>query len=142
MAQLRKPMVERTRRLSGRMLAFLLGAEDDTLREFAKASKSGRAAKTLIKQGPLRITLIALTRGTVLPSHQVAGPVSIQTVRGSLEVAAGKRKVEVPEGSLLALAPSVAHTAKALRDCTMLITVVMPHALPDLGGQPISNAVR
>lgn len=142
MTRPRKPMVERTRRLSGRMLAFLLGAEGDTLRAFAAASKSGHAAKTLIKQGPLRITLVALTRETILPSHQVAGPVSIQTLRGSLEVAAGKKKVEVPEGGLLTLAPSVAHTAKALRDCTMLITVVMPNALPDLGGQPIGRAGR
>ncbi|HXH62843.1 MAG TPA: hypothetical protein VNG95_01600 [Gemmatimonadales bacterium] len=140
MAQLRKPMVERTRRLSGRMLAFLLGAEDDTLREFAKAAKSGHAAKTLIKQGPLRITLISLTRGSVLPSHQVAGPVSIQVLRGSLEIVAGKKKVEVAEGSLLALAPNLAHTAKALRDCTMLITVVMPNALPGLGGAPSDSA--
>ena len=80
MAQPRKPMVERTR----------------TLREFAESSKSGHAAKTLIKQGPLRITMIALKQGTVLPTHQVAGPVSIQTVRGSLEVVAGNTKVEVP----------------------------------------------
>jgi quercetin dioxygenase-like cupin family protein len=124
------------------MLAFLLNAEDDTLREFAQSSKGGHAAKTLIKQGPLRITLVALKRGTVLPSHQVAGPVSIQTVRGSLEVVAGDKKVEVPQGGLLALAPSVAHTARALRDCAILITVVMPNALPELGGHPIGSAVR
>lgn len=142
MAQLRKPMVERTRRLSGKMLAFLLGAEDDTLREFAKAAKSGHAAKTLLKQGPLRITLIALTQGSVLPSHQVAGPVSIQVLRGSLEIVVGKKKLAISEGGLLALAPNTAHTAKALRDCTMLITVVMPDALPDLGGQPSVRPVR
>ena len=76
---------------------------------------------------------MALKRGTILPTHQVAGPISIQTVRGSLEVVAGEKKVEVPR---------VVHTAKALRDCMILITVVMPNALPDLGGQPIDSAVR
>jgi hypothetical protein len=34
----------------------MLRAEDDTMREFAEDSKTGRAAKTLVKEGPLRIT--------------------------------------------------------------------------------------
>lgn len=72
----RKSAVRRVRRLAGKRLTFMLGAEDDTLAEFAAGSKTGRAGKTLIKEGALRITLVALKKGTVLPSHQVAGPVS------------------------------------------------------------------
>jgi hypothetical protein len=43
--------VLRTRRLSGKVLTFMLGAEDDTLRDFAEDSKTGRAGKTLVKEG-------------------------------------------------------------------------------------------
>jgi|KBSSwiStaDraftv2_1062776.scaffolds.fasta_scaffold29160_2 hypothetical protein len=42
---------------------FMLGAEDDTLSEFAEDSKAGRADKTLVKEGSLRITLVAFEEG-------------------------------------------------------------------------------
>lgn len=52
----------------------MLAAEDDSLRQFAEESKTGRAGKTLVKDGPLRITLVALKKGTELPSHHVEEP--------------------------------------------------------------------
>jgi len=70
----KKSSVLRARRLSGKVLTFLLGAEDDALREFADDSKTGRAGKTLVKEDSLRITFVALKKGTVLPSHRVAVP--------------------------------------------------------------------
>ena len=117
--------VLRTRRLSGRILTFMLGAEDDTLREFAEDSKTGRAGKTLVKEGSLRITLVALKTGTALPFHQVAGPVSIQTIRGCLRLTTDTGDVDVPAGTLIALGPGVAHSAKAHNDCAILITFAM-----------------
>ena len=122
----RKPAVLRTRRLSGRALTFLLGAEDETLREFAAAASSGRAGKTLVKQGPLRITLVALTKGATLPAHQVAGPVSIQTIRGCLRLTTESGDLDIPAGGLIALGPGVPHTARAHDDCAILITFAMP----------------
>jgi quercetin dioxygenase-like cupin family protein len=116
--------VLRTRRLSGKILTFMR-AEDDTLREFADDSKTGRAGKTLVKEGPLRITLVALKKGTVLPSHHVAGPVSIQTIRGCLRLTTDKGDVDIPAGSLITLGPEVSHTAKAYDERAMLITFAM-----------------
>ena len=123
--QKKKSSVLRTRRLSGKVLTFLLGAEDDTLREFADDSKTGRAGKTLVKENSLRITLVALKKGTVLPSHQVAGPVSIQTLRGCLRLATDRGDMDLPAGTLIALESGVAHTAKAQTDCAILITFSM-----------------
>ncbi len=119
-------MVQRTRRLAGPMLTFLLHAEDDTLRAFAASAKSGRAAKTLVKQGSQRITLVALRKGTAMPQHLVAGAVSVQTIRGCLNVGTSGGEVEIPQGTLVAFGPGVAHTATALGDCSILITVSMP----------------
>lgn len=126
MAKGKKSAVLRVRRLSGKMLTFLIGAEDETLREFAATSKTGRAAETLVKQGSLRITLVALKKGTALPPHQVAGPVSIQTIRGCLRLTTDKGGVDVTAGTLIALGPRVAHTAKAHDDCSILLTFAMP----------------
>jgi quercetin dioxygenase-like cupin family protein len=123
--QKKKSSVLRTRRLSGKVLTFPLGAEDDTLREFADGSKTGRAGKTLVKEDSLRITLVALKKGTVLPSHQVAGPVSIQTIRGCLRLTTDMGDMDVLAGTLIALGPGVAHTAKAHTDCAILLTFAM-----------------
>jgi len=126
MDEQKRSSVLRTRRLSGNALAFLLETEDDTLRKLAEASKSGRAAKTLVKQGPMRITLVALKKGTTLPSHQVTGPVSIQALRGCLRLTTDQGKnIDVPLGGLITLGPRVAHTAKAHEDCAILITFAL-----------------
>jgi quercetin dioxygenase-like cupin family protein len=118
----KKSAVLRTRRLSGKLLAFLLREEDETLRQFAAASKTGRAAKTLIKQGLLRITLVALKKGTALPRHRIAGPVSIQVVRGCLRLETEDQNIDVSADSLITLDAGISHTAKAHDDCGMLIT--------------------
>ena len=118
----KKSAVLRVRRLAGKRLTFMLRAEDDTLREFAEDSKTGRAGKTLVKEGALRITLVALKKGTVLPPHQVEGPISIQTIRGCLRLTTERGDMDVPEGNLIALGPSVLHAAKAQDDCAILLT--------------------
>jgi len=122
----RKSAVLRVRRLAGRRLTFTLAAEDDTLKQFAEESKTGRAGKTLVKEGPLRITLVALKKGTTLPSHHVDCPISIQAIRGCLRLTTEKGDLEVSVGSLIALSPGVVHTAKAHEDCAILLTFAMP----------------
>jgi quercetin dioxygenase-like cupin family protein len=122
----KKSAVLRVRRLAGKRLTFILRAEDETLREFAQDSKTGRAAKTLVKEGPLRITLVALKKGTALPSHHVEGPISIQTIRGCLILTTDRGDMDVPEGNLITLGPGVVHAAKAQEDCAILLTFAMP----------------
>ncbi|MDE3090648.1 MAG: cupin domain-containing protein [Chloroflexota bacterium] len=121
----KKSMVERTRRLSGKVLPFILSAEDDTLRERAASSKDGRAAKTLVKQGPLSIVLVALRKGAAFKSHQVTGPVTIQSLRGCVSVKTDTREIEVPAGTLVSLGAGVTHDARAQDDCAILLTVVL-----------------
>lgn len=122
----RAPSYLRTHRLRGKVLTFLLGGEESGLQERAASSKSGRAAKTLVKEGPIRITLVALTKGTALQSHEVAGPLSIQSLRGCLRVTTEGGDADVPPGGLVALESGLAHAATAVDDCTLLITVAMP----------------
>ena len=45
------PSYLRTHRLRGKVMQFALGAEDAELRERAASSQTGRAAKTLAKEG-------------------------------------------------------------------------------------------
>lgn len=115
----------KTHTLSGAALSFSLPSEDAALRERASTASSGRAAKTLVKEGPLRVTLIALRRGAALGAHQVEGVVSVQVLRGRARVSAGGTLVDLPSSGLLVLDQEVAHTAEALADCALLVTVAM-----------------
>lgn len=124
-AKQKVPVYLRTHRLRGKVLRFTLGAEDDMLREQAASSRSGRAAKTLIKQGPFRVTLVAMRKGTALQEHQVAGPLSIQAIRGCLRVTTSQGDIDVPPGGLVGLESGVVHSATAVDDCAILVTLVM-----------------
>ena len=115
----------RTHEIRGQLLRFRLPAEESRLREEAAASKTGRAGKTLAKEGPLRITQVALRKGTPLQSHQVAGAVSIQIRRGRLRLTTASGAVDLVSGELVALDAGVAHAAQALSDCVILITMAM-----------------
>lgn len=115
----------RTHKISGQLLTFYLTAEEARLREQAAASKAGRAAKTLVKEGALRIAQVALRKGTPLQSHQVAGPVSLQVQRGRLRLTTASGVLDLGSGELVALDAGVAHAAMALSDCALLITMAM-----------------
>jgi quercetin dioxygenase-like cupin family protein len=115
----------KTHQISGQMLRFRLPAEADALREQAMMSKVGRAGKTLVKDGPLRITQVALRRGTPLQSHHVEGAVSVHILRGRLRLTTAGGDVDLAPGELAALDAGVVHAASALSDCIILITTAM-----------------
>ena len=115
----------RTHTLSGAALTFALSAEEAALRERALVSKAGRAAKTLVKEGPLRLTLVALRRGVTLRAHQVDGVVSIHVLRGRARVSAAGTDSGLASGGMVVLQEEVPHVATALADCTLLVTVAM-----------------
>jgi len=115
---------ERTQRLRGDALAFLLPRESETLAVRAQASSSGRAARTLVKEGPLRVTLVALKAGASLQQHQVAGPSSIQALNGMARVETPAGTTVLPPGGLIVLDAGVAHTVTALEPSTLVVSLV------------------
>jgi quercetin dioxygenase-like cupin family protein len=113
----------RTHAISGEVLTFDLKADADDLLQRARAGKAGRAAKTLVKEGPLRIALVALRKGVSLKEHEVAGAVSVQVLRGRLGLQAAARQLDLRSAQLVVLDASVRHVATAVSDCTMLISM-------------------
>jgi quercetin dioxygenase-like cupin family protein len=113
------------------MLAFSLRKEEEALRQRAQTASSGRAAKTLVRADPLRVTLISLRKGVSLGAHHAEGAVSIHALRGRVRVTAATYEVVLETGDLAVLQEEVTHSADALTDCTLLITVGMsPGASP------------
>ena len=117
-----------THQISGRRLSFRLAREDVVLRDHAAASKTGRAGKTLVKEGSLRIAQLALRKGSTLGSHQIAGAVSVQMLTGRLRLATSDGEMILEPGELVAIGAGVDHDTEAVSDCVVLITMAMQHA--------------
>jgi quercetin dioxygenase-like cupin family protein len=114
----------RGRQLQGQLLTFALDSEADALRASARSASDGLASKTLIRQGPLRITLLTLRQGATLNSHTVEAPSSIQVLRGKLRITTDHGDVVISDDGMVTLAAGVIHSATALSDCAVLLTIV------------------
>lgn len=115
----------RTHKLVGRVMVFDTATEEAKVREPSASSKQGRAAKTLVKEGRLRVTFVGLRKGTVLGAHGVGGELSIHVLRGAIEVRTSEGTVRIAKGGLAVLHAGVRHDARALRDTTVLLTTSM-----------------
>jgi quercetin dioxygenase-like cupin family protein len=115
----------RTHRIKGDVLRFQLPFEESNLHELAASSPTGRAGKTLVKEGSLRITQLALQKGVQLGWHEVGGAACVQILRGRLEMVTSDGKMELAPGALVVLDAGVQHSAVAMSDCVMLISIAM-----------------
>jgi hypothetical protein len=88
----------RTHRLSGKLLQFELLDEIPALLDRARTTRTGRTAKTLVKQGPFRITIVAMRKGATMDKHHVDGPISIQVLRGRIQLGTAERTTDFGPG--------------------------------------------
>lgn len=122
---------EATRRLAGPVLAFALEREAEELMTKAAQASNKRAALTLLKQGPLRLTLVAVKSGAVLETHKADGPITISTIRGSIRVTTEGNATMVPAGNLIAIEAGLDHLVEAAEDSAFLLTLSMPEGRVD-----------
>ena len=111
--------------MAGSYLEFDLARELDQLHREG-GWRSGRNAKTLVKDDGLRIVLIALKAGSRIPTHETDGQISIQTVVGRIRVRAQGRTFELSSGGLLALDHGLPHDVEAVEDSAFLLTIALP----------------
>jgi quercetin dioxygenase-like cupin family protein len=113
------------RPLAAAYLEFDLAREIEELHREPEWA-SGQNARTLVKYDDLRVVLTALKADARIPEHRTEGRISIQTLRGHLQVRAEGRTFDLPAGSLLALDRGLAHDVHALEDSVMLLTIAWP----------------
>jgi quercetin dioxygenase-like cupin family protein len=82
-----------------------------------------RMARALVKDGPLRITLVGLSAGGTLPLHKAEGPITIHVLDGAILLDAGGGTLMLPTGSLAALAGGVRHAVSAPQGGLFLLTI-------------------
>jgi len=119
------------RSLAGDVLAFDLGEEIQIVRDELAAGHA-RIARTLVKEGPLRLTLVGLSPGGALQEHEAGGPVSIHVLDGELELNAGGETRALRIGALIALDRRVRHAVSSSRGALFLLTLaaLIPNAEP------------
>lgn len=124
------------RSLSGEVLAFRLEDETATLEAPDALLRTGRSARTLVKQGPLRVTLIAIAPAGSIAEHHAEGPITVQPLSGEIlfRIDGGAVHTLRP-GDLLSVGAGVRHSVESRTGGTFLLTAVLPAAAERSGGE-------
>ncbi len=110
--------------VTGTALSFVLADELRIVRE-ELATSNERSGRTLVKDGPLSVTLIGLHPGGELRPHRAKGPITVQVLDGAIEVDAEGRTWALPTGSLFALnAGGITHSVRSPKGAAFLLTVI------------------
>jgi len=87
-------------------------------------ARHGRTARTLVKEGPLRLTMMGIAAGGVLPTHSTNAHVTIHLLEGEVTFTARGREYTLHVGDVLIFAPDVEHEARSATGGVFLLTVL------------------
>lgn len=110
------------RALSGQALHLDLEAEMGLVRKELEAGHS-RIARTLVKEGPLRVTLVGLNAGAVLREHTAEGPITIHVLDGEIVLHVGDGSATLRTHDLVSLHGGVAHRVESGKGGFFLLTL-------------------
>lgn len=111
------------RAITGVALSFSLSDELGILREELDAAGE-RVGRTILKNGPLRVTLVGLKAGGTLRSHRADGPITIHVVEGAIDFEVGGTVWPLPAGTLFSLEAGMPHSVTSADGGIFLLTVV------------------
>lgn len=110
--------------LDGKVLVHHL-TQDERMLDPELLAKHGRTARTLVKEGPLRLTLMGIAANGTLPSHRTDAHVTVHQLEGEVTFTVLGREYPLATGDVLTLAPGVEHEARSTTGGAFLITVLM-----------------
>jgi quercetin dioxygenase-like cupin family protein len=87
-------------------------------------ARHGRTARTIVKEGPLRLTIMGIAAGGVLPTHSTDAHVTIHVLEGEVTFTARGREYALTVGDVLVFAPGVEHEARSAKGGVFLLTVL------------------
>ncbi|HEX7052007.1 MAG TPA: cupin domain-containing protein [Longimicrobiales bacterium] len=109
--------------LGGHPLRYRLGRDLSELIDEALLARTGRSARTLVKEGPLRVTLIAIGAGGSIAPHHASGPITVHVLSGEILFRAGGDEWRLEPGDLLSLGPGVEHAVRSESGGVFLLTL-------------------
>ena len=105
------------------LLHVQLTKQLERLRQEPTWRTSGRNAITLTKEPGLRLVLMLLGKGSRIPEHRAAGPLTLHVLTGSMTFRAGDRAETLASGELIVLESAIAHEVEALEESACLLTL-------------------
>jgi quercetin dioxygenase-like cupin family protein len=118
------------RSLSGAVLRFDLREERERVSDPALLERHGRNARTLLKEGPLRVTLVMVQAGGHIAAHRADGPITLHVLDGDIRFRGAGQEHRLAPGDLLVAGAGVEHDVASEGGGTFLLTVVHPGAVP------------
>ena len=109
--------------LSADALLLDLNEQSDAVLEEARLASTSHAARTLVKDGALRVTIVGFEDGGVLKEHKAPGPVAIQVLQGEVEVSIGGSAQPLIRGECLVVGPNIEHALVAHEPSVILVTI-------------------
>jgi quercetin dioxygenase-like cupin family protein len=80
---------------------------------------------SLLKTPRLQLMRVVLPQGQSLPEHHVSGDVSVQCLEGQAQVTTPSRSCQLDAGDLVVVAGGEPHAVHALRDTSLLVSVLL-----------------
>jgi quercetin dioxygenase-like cupin family protein len=80
---------------------------------------------TLVKTDRLEVIRLVLLAGKEIPSHQVAGEITVQCLEGRGAFAAGGATRELAAGQMLYLTGHEPHALRGIEDASVLVTILL-----------------
>lgn len=111
------------RTLASAVLSFDLVAEMALVRSELDAGHS-RIARTLVKEGPLRLTLIGVRAGGAMHEHVADGPITVHVLEGSVILHAAGEAHTLPAGRVMAIDGGVRHSVSSDDGGLFLLTLI------------------
>jgi quercetin dioxygenase-like cupin family protein len=82
---------------------------------------------TVIKTDELEVIRIVLLAGSTLPPHRVPGEITVHCLEGKVEFQVGNTTREMTAGSLLFATGDSEHSARAIANSSLLVTILLKH---------------
>lgn len=84
---------------------------------------NGRIAKTVVKYPNFSIVLMVMKSKAVFPEHKSAGRISVQVLKGHIQMHVLGSVVDLSAGNLVALDREVLHNVEALDESAFMLTI-------------------
>lgn len=91
----------------------------------APSTDQGPRAAAIFKSRDLEVIRLELKAGEALPPHKVAGEITVQCLRGVLELGFDGRTCRLRAGEMTYLLGGAMHAVVGVEDCSALVTIAL-----------------
>ncbi len=97
-------------------------------------SEAKHRAEILIKTDTLRVVLVTVLSGAIVPEHPAPGPLTVQVLEGAIRFKVEDAPHDLYKGQLISIAPGVGYEIEGVEDGAFLLTIAHLSRVPDPGG--------